>query len=173
MVLELADRTISKPTSVDENVFVKVGKFYFPTDFVILDYIADPRVPLILGRPFLSTAHAIIDVYEGEIILRHDKQSLTLKCANTLFNIESLNKIDFIDAGESDFYSEEIENFLNDDLLKTMEIGSCNVIITHMASLFFWQWQLSSLAVGSSSGSGNSVTGSGNALCILFLTILP
>nr|GFC30581.1 hypothetical protein [Tanacetum cinerariifolium] len=64
MVLELADRTISKPTGVAENVFVKVGKFYFPADFVILDFVADPRVPLILGRPFLSTAHALIDVYE-------------------------------------------------------------------------------------------------------------
>nr|GFB95811.1 reverse transcriptase domain-containing protein [Tanacetum cinerariifolium] len=69
MVLELADRTISKPTGVAENVFVKVGKFYFPADFVILDFVADPRLPLILGRPFLSTAHALIDVYEGEITL--------------------------------------------------------------------------------------------------------
>nr|GFC31629.1 reverse transcriptase domain-containing protein [Tanacetum cinerariifolium] len=72
MVLELADRTISKPTGVAENVFVKHGKFYFPADFVVLDFIADPRVPLILGRPFLSTAHALIDVYEGEITLRHE-----------------------------------------------------------------------------------------------------
>ncbi|GJW65642.1 reverse transcriptase domain-containing protein [Tanacetum coccineum] len=81
MVLELADRTISKPT-VTENVFVKVGKFYFPADFVVLDFIADPRVPLILGRPFLRTAHALIDVYEGEIILRNDDQTLILKCDN-------------------------------------------------------------------------------------------
>ncbi|GKD96681.1 DNA-directed DNA polymerase, partial [Tanacetum coccineum] len=80
MVLELADRTISKPTGVAENVFVKVGKFYFPADFVVLDFIADPRVPLILGRPFLRTAHALIDFYEGEITLRNDDQSLTLKC---------------------------------------------------------------------------------------------
>ncbi|GJZ81705.1 reverse transcriptase domain-containing protein, partial [Tanacetum coccineum] len=83
MVLELADRTISKPTGVAENVFVKVGKFYFPADFVVLDFIADPRVPLILGRPFLRTAHALIDVYEGEITLRNDDQSLTLKCGDT------------------------------------------------------------------------------------------
>nr|GFB92360.1 reverse transcriptase domain-containing protein [Tanacetum cinerariifolium] len=82
MVLELADRTISKPTGVAENVFVKVGKFYFPADFVILDFVADPRVPLILGRPFLSTTHALIDVYEGKITLRHDDQSLTLKCGD-------------------------------------------------------------------------------------------
>nr|GEW21518.1 reverse transcriptase domain-containing protein [Tanacetum cinerariifolium] len=74
MVLELADRTISKPTSVAENVFVKVGKFYFLADFVVLDFIADPRVPLILRRPFLSNSHAIINVHEREIILRQDKQ---------------------------------------------------------------------------------------------------
>nr|GEV01215.1 hypothetical protein [Tanacetum cinerariifolium] len=102
MVLELADRTISKTTGVAENVFVKDGKFYFPADFVVLDFIADPRVPLILGRPFLSTTHALIDVYEGEIILRHDEQSLTLKCGDTpsisYKNFESLNKVDLIDA---------------------------------------------------------------------------
>nr|GEZ82561.1 reverse transcriptase domain-containing protein [Tanacetum cinerariifolium] len=83
MVLELADRTISKPTGVAENVFVKVGKFYFPTDFVILDFIANPRVPLILRRPFLSTTHAIINVHEKEIILRQDMQSLMLQCGDT------------------------------------------------------------------------------------------
>ncbi|GKA41952.1 DNA-directed DNA polymerase [Tanacetum coccineum] len=58
MVLELADRTISKPTGVAENVFVKVGKFYFPADFVVLDFIADPRYQLIPGRnPVLRTSH--------------------------------------------------------------------------------------------------------------------
>nr|GFA37126.1 DNA-directed DNA polymerase [Tanacetum cinerariifolium] len=69
MVLEIADRTISKPMGIAENVFVKVGKFYFPADFVILDFVADPRVPFILGRPFLSTTHALIDVYEGDILI--------------------------------------------------------------------------------------------------------
>nr|GFB98465.1 reverse transcriptase domain-containing protein [Tanacetum cinerariifolium] len=64
MVLELADKTISKPTGVAKNVFVKVGKFYFLADFVVLDFIADPRVLLILERPFPSTAHAIINVHE-------------------------------------------------------------------------------------------------------------
>nr|GFC21419.1 reverse transcriptase domain-containing protein [Tanacetum cinerariifolium] len=73
MVLELADRTISKPTGVAENVFVKVGKFYFPADFIILDFVADPRVPLILGRSFLSTEHALIDVYEDAFIAIDDE----------------------------------------------------------------------------------------------------
>nr|GEU73362.1 hypothetical protein [Tanacetum cinerariifolium] len=110
MVLELADRTISKPTGVAENVFVKVGKFYFPADFVVLDFVANPRVPLILGRPFLSTAHALIDVYEGEIILKHDDQSLTLKCGDTPLisynNFESLNKVDLIDVTCEEYYQE-------------------------------------------------------------------
>nr|GFB82091.1 hypothetical protein [Tanacetum cinerariifolium] len=110
MVLELADRTISKPTGVAENVFVKVGKFYFPIDFVVLDFIADPRVLLILGRPFYSTAHALIDVYKGKIILRHDEQSLTLKCGDTpsiLYNnFESLNKVDLIDATCEEYLQE-------------------------------------------------------------------
>nr|GEZ06913.1 reverse transcriptase domain-containing protein [Tanacetum cinerariifolium] len=114
MVLELADRTISKPSGVAENVFVKVGKFYFPADFVFLDFIADPRVPLILGRPFLSTAHALINVYEGKIILRHDEQSLTLKCGDTpsisYNNFESLNKVDLIDA-TCEEYSQEVLGF--------------------------------------------------------------
>nr|GFA01287.1 hypothetical protein [Tanacetum cinerariifolium] len=116
MVLELADRTILKPTSVTENVFVKVGKFYFPADFVVLDFIADPCVPLILGRPFLSIAHALIDVYEGEIILRHDDQSLTLKCGDmpsiSYNNFQSLNK-NLTPFDESDFLLfEEADAFL-------------------------------------------------------------
>nr|GFB55356.1 reverse transcriptase domain-containing protein [Tanacetum cinerariifolium] len=114
MVLELADRTISKPTGVAENVFVKVSKFYFLADFVILDFVADPRVPLILGRPFLSTAETLIDVYEGEITLRHDDQSLTLKCGDTpsisYNNLESLNKVDLIDA-TCEEYSQEVLGF--------------------------------------------------------------
>nr|GFA87059.1 reverse transcriptase domain-containing protein [Tanacetum cinerariifolium] len=117
MVLELANRTISKPTSVAENVFVKVGKFYFPADFIILDFVADPRIPLILGRPFLSTVHALIDVYEGEITLRHDEESLTLKCGDTRLisynNLESLNKVDLIDA-TCEEYSQAVLGFTDD-----------------------------------------------------------
>nr|GFC39427.1 hypothetical protein [Tanacetum cinerariifolium] len=86
-------RTISKPTGVAENVFVKVG------------------------RPFLSTAHALIDVYEGEIILRHDDQSLTLKCgdtpSNSYNNLESLNKVVLIDATCKE-YSQEVLGFTDD-----------------------------------------------------------
>ncbi|GJS95892.1 reverse transcriptase domain-containing protein [Tanacetum coccineum] len=123
MVLELADRTISKPTGVAENIFVKVGKFYFSAGFVVLDFIADPRVPLILGRPFLRTVHALIDVYEGEITLRNDDQSLTLKCGDTpsisYNNLESLKKVDLINVACENIHKrdflllEEADTFLS------------------------------------------------------------
>nr|GEY73767.1 reverse transcriptase domain-containing protein [Tanacetum cinerariifolium] len=64
MTLELANRAICTPAGIARDVFVPVGKFTFPTDFVIVDYESDPRVPLILGRPFLRTARALIDVHE-------------------------------------------------------------------------------------------------------------
>nr|GFC43252.1 reverse transcriptase domain-containing protein [Tanacetum cinerariifolium] len=65
MTLELADHSISHPVGVTEDVYVKVGSFYFPADFVVVDFDADPRVPLILGRSFLKTERALIDVFEG------------------------------------------------------------------------------------------------------------
>nr|GFC45856.1 reverse transcriptase domain-containing protein [Tanacetum cinerariifolium] len=120
MVLKLADRTISKPTGVAENVFVKVGKFYFPADFVILDFVADPRLPLILGRPFLSTAYAISNVFLREIIIRQNQQSLTIQCSDipSVKKIKKINKIKFINEGGIDPESEEIEDFLNDELVQ-------------------------------------------------------
>nr|GEU62881.1 reverse transcriptase domain-containing protein [Tanacetum cinerariifolium] len=64
MTLELADRSISRPVRVAEDVYVKVGLFYFPADFVVVDFDADPRVPLILGRSFLKTERSLIDVFK-------------------------------------------------------------------------------------------------------------
>ncbi|GJR54548.1 reverse transcriptase domain-containing protein [Tanacetum coccineum] len=64
MTLELADRSISEPIGIAEDVYVTVGKFQFLADFVVVDFEPDPRVPLILGRSFLKTSRALIDVYE-------------------------------------------------------------------------------------------------------------
>nr|GFB60554.1 reverse transcriptase domain-containing protein [Tanacetum cinerariifolium] len=90
-----------------------------PADFVVLDFVADPRVPLILGRPFLSTAHAIINVFEQEIIIRQNQQYLTIQCSDILsLKKEQINKIEFINAGGIDSESEEIEDFLNDDSIQ-------------------------------------------------------
>nr|GFD29645.1 reverse transcriptase domain-containing protein [Tanacetum cinerariifolium] len=70
MTLELADRSISHPVGVAEDVFVKVGTFHFPADFVVVDFDDDPQVPLILGRSILKIGRALIDVFEGELTLR-------------------------------------------------------------------------------------------------------
>ncbi|GKD41707.1 reverse transcriptase domain-containing protein [Tanacetum coccineum] len=116
MTLELADQSITFPIGVAEDVFVKVGKFHFPADFVVVDYDADPRVPLILGRPFLRTARALIDVYGEEITLRFNDEAITFKVGQTsrysYNNSESVNRIDVIDVSCEE-YAQEVLGFLD------------------------------------------------------------
>ncbi|GKE41431.1 reverse transcriptase domain-containing protein [Tanacetum coccineum] len=85
MTLELANRSVAYPTGIAEDVFVKVGKFTFPVDFVVVDYGVNHRVPLILGRPFLRTARALVDVHGEELTLRVGDEKL-------IFNVESISK---------------------------------------------------------------------------------
>nr|GEY85187.1 reverse transcriptase domain-containing protein [Tanacetum cinerariifolium] len=174
MNLKLADRSITHPKGVAEDVFVKGGKFHFLTDFVMVDFEADPRVPLILGRSFLRTGCALIDVYGEEITLRVNDESITFNLNQTMrysstYDDTSVNRVDVIHIaceefvqdvldfqynsksssptlvsddsisegdssknpivkssspkltlfGESDFFLEEIEDFLNDDSIPT------------------------------------------------------
>ncbi|GJR28005.1 putative reverse transcriptase domain-containing protein [Tanacetum coccineum] len=70
LIVELADKTVKYPKGIAENILVGIGKFTFPVDFIILDMPEDIKVPLILGRPFFSTARAKIDVYKRKITLR-------------------------------------------------------------------------------------------------------
>ncbi|GJX50260.1 DNA-directed DNA polymerase [Tanacetum coccineum] len=70
MSLELADRSIQYLRGIVENVLIKVDKFVLPIDFIILDMPEDSRVPIILGRPFLATARAMIDVFNKKITLK-------------------------------------------------------------------------------------------------------
>ncbi|XP_022024024.1 uncharacterized protein LOC110924310 [Helianthus annuus] len=79
LTLSLADRSVKYPRGIVENLLVKVDKFEFPADFVILDMEADERVPIILVRPFLRTAKALIDVYDGKITLRVGEERVTFE----------------------------------------------------------------------------------------------
>ncbi|XP_022004496.1 uncharacterized protein LOC110902064 [Helianthus annuus] len=79
MSLSLADRSVKYPRGIVENLLVKVDRFVFPVDFVVLDMEADERVPIILGRPFLQTAKAIIDVFDGKISLRAGDEIVTFE----------------------------------------------------------------------------------------------
>ncbi|GKF00364.1 DNA-directed DNA polymerase [Tanacetum coccineum] len=72
MSIQLADRSIKYPIEVCENLLVKVNKFIFSVDFVVLEMDEDELVPIILGRPFLATARAVIDVHEGKLSLKVD-----------------------------------------------------------------------------------------------------
>ncbi|GJY85029.1 reverse transcriptase domain-containing protein [Tanacetum coccineum] len=101
---------------VAEDVFVKVGKFHYPADFVVVDYDADPRVPIILGRHFLRTAQALIDVYDEEITLRFNDEPITFKVGQTLRysynNSESVNRIDVIDVSCEEYAQQVLEDEL-------------------------------------------------------------
>nr|GEV75988.1 reverse transcriptase domain-containing protein [Tanacetum cinerariifolium] len=120
MTLELADRSISRPIGVAEDVYVKVGKFHFPADFVVVDFDADPRVPLILGRFFLKTGRDLIDVFEGELTLRVGKEEV-LGFSNVITSgnptpyydlIVSTTSSTLTPFGNSNFLLEEVDAFL-------------------------------------------------------------
>ncbi|GKB48913.1 reverse transcriptase domain-containing protein [Tanacetum coccineum] len=70
MTLELANRSVTHPMGIAEDVVVRVDGFTFLADFVVVNFEPDPRVPIILGRPFLRTAKALIDLYEEKLTLR-------------------------------------------------------------------------------------------------------
>ncbi|GJX23342.1 reverse transcriptase domain-containing protein [Tanacetum coccineum] len=117
MTHELANQSVAYPVGVAEDVFVKVGKFHFPADFVVVDYDVDPRVPLILGRPFLRTARALIDVHGEELTLRVNDEAITFNVGHTSrysyrYDDESVNRIDVIDV-TCEEYAQEVLGFLD------------------------------------------------------------
>ncbi|GJZ82132.1 reverse transcriptase domain-containing protein [Tanacetum coccineum] len=111
MTLELANRSVAYPAGIAEDVFVQVGKFMFPADFVVVDYDVDPHVPFILGRPFLKMTRALVDEHREELTLRVGDEKL-------IFNVESIskyprnhgdesiNKIDILDTTCEDYFHE-------------------------------------------------------------------
>nr|GFC97528.1 reverse transcriptase domain-containing protein [Tanacetum cinerariifolium] len=120
MTLELADRSITHPKGVAEDVFVKVGKFHFSTDFVVVDFEVDPRVTLILGISFLRTGLAIIDVYGEEISLRVNEEAVTFNLNHTTrysstYDDMSVNRIDVIDVAREE-YAQEMIGFSKNSL---------------------------------------------------------
>ena len=83
MNIQLVDRSIRYPRGIIEDVLVKIDKFIFPIDFVVLDMEEDSDIPLILGRPFLATARTIIDVGTGELTLRVVDETITPQAHNS------------------------------------------------------------------------------------------
>nr|GEW34295.1 reverse transcriptase domain-containing protein [Tanacetum cinerariifolium] len=112
MTLKLVDRSVSKSIGIAKDVSVKVGVFHFPADFVVVDFEPDPRVSLILGRCFLKTGRALIDVHKGELTLHIRNEAITYNLDQTVrysanYNQMTANKIDVI----CEMYSQEVLSF--------------------------------------------------------------
>ncbi|KAL5565886.1 hypothetical protein UlMin_029050 [Ulmus minor] len=98
VVLQLADRSVRKPRGIVEDVLVQIDKFYYPVDFLVLDTIAivntESKIPLILGRPFLATANALINCRNGLMTLSFG--NMTLKCFDTYMIDELILEDEYI-----------------------------------------------------------------------------
>ncbi|XP_070010496.1 uncharacterized protein [Nicotiana sylvestris] len=84
MLLQLADRTVKRPSKILDDVLVQVGQFVFPTDFFILDCRVDEEIPIILGRPFLTTGRALIDCETGELKMRLNDEEITFNVQKSM-----------------------------------------------------------------------------------------
>nr|GEZ20223.1 reverse transcriptase domain-containing protein [Tanacetum cinerariifolium] len=107
MTIKLADHSVSKPIGIVKDVSVKVGVFHFPADFVIVDFEPDPRVPLILGRCFLKTGRALINVHKGELTLCSRNEAITYNLDQTvryLANYNQMTDSDFLLIEEADAF---------------------------------------------------------------------
>ncbi|XP_073294479.1 uncharacterized protein [Primulina huaijiensis] len=124
MSLQLADRSVKYPKGVIEDVFVKVDKFIFPTDFVVLDMEENMEMPLIFGRPFLATGKSLIDVQERKLRLRVGEEEITFDVFNTLehtLHADSCYRIDAIDSLVSNYVLDALRDPLEATL--TTELG--------------------------------------------------
>nr|GEY13272.1 reverse transcriptase domain-containing protein [Tanacetum cinerariifolium] len=110
---DLANWAICTPAEIARDIFILVGKFTFPATFVVFDYESDPRVPLILRRPFIRTARALIDIHGEEMILRNSDERLTLNMrhdTSSYSNQPHKKSINMID-NYTDSYEDYLEDF--------------------------------------------------------------
>jgi len=101
MTLQLADRFVKYPAGIIEDVPVKVGEIYIPADFVVMEIEEENQVPILLGRPFLATAGAIIDVKHGKLEFNVGKETVEFELANLMKSPsikDSCCMIDIIDG---------------------------------------------------------------------------
>ena len=108
VTLQMANRTLAKPEGIIEDVLVKVGNFFFPADFIILDMEEDSQVPLLLGRPFLATEAALIDMQKGILTLRVGEETADFNLIRSLRNLDierdDIKSVRDVFVNNSDFY---------------------------------------------------------------------
>ncbi|GKC12014.1 reverse transcriptase domain-containing protein [Tanacetum coccineum] len=145
MTLELATRTVAYPAGIVEDVFVQVGKFTFPADFVVFDYDVDPRVPIILGRPFLRMAHALVDIHEEELTLRFGDEKLVFNIESTSkyprkHGDKSIHKIDILDITCEDHFHEVLNVQKSINLMSGSPTPSSGPVVASLSPslTLFW-----------------------------------
>ena len=133
VTLQLADRSLTYPRGIVEDVLVKVDKFIFSADFIVLDMEEDRDIPLILGRPFLATGRTLIDVQKGELTMRVQNEEVTFNVFKAMkfpSDFEDCFRIDLIDKVVDEAYGnttirdpleDSLVNSSNVETLETME----------------------------------------------------
>ncbi|KAL5548484.1 hypothetical protein UlMin_003715 [Ulmus minor] len=117
--LQLADRSIAHPEGKIEDVLVKVDKFIFPVDFIVLDYEADLEVPIILGKLFLATGRTLIDVQKGELTMRVQDEHVTFNVFQSMKFPSDMEECSVISLADS-LVAEQLERCCEDSLQSTM-----------------------------------------------------
>lgn len=129
--LQLADRSIAHPRGVVEDVLVKVDKFIFPADFIVLDMEEDKEVPILLGRPFLATGKSVIDVHQGKLTLKLGDEEVVFQVFNSMKNpssFASCNMIQTIDVNDM-ITSDVFDDFrIQDPLEKILTLQGLGMI---------------------------------------------
>ncbi|KAJ8900501.1 hypothetical protein K2173_025278 [Erythroxylum novogranatense] len=132
--LQLADRSIKFPIGILENVSLKVGSLFIPVDFVMLEMEEDTNIPIILGRPFLATAGAIIDVKNGKMTLRVGEEEIEFNLGKTMKAVDdkdSCLRVDLIDGlVGAEFRKSHIKDSLEHCLVKAVATAGGNIEFT-------------------------------------------
>ncbi|GJS70775.1 reverse transcriptase domain-containing protein [Tanacetum coccineum] len=141
MTLELATQTAAYPAGIAEDIFVQVGKFIFPPDFVVVDYEVDPQVPLILRRPFLRTVHALVDVYGEELTLLVGDEKLVFNVESTSkyprkHGDESIHNIDILDITCEDHFNEVLNVQKSINLMSGIPTPSSDPMVESLSPSF-------------------------------------
>ncbi|XP_070024960.1 uncharacterized protein [Nicotiana sylvestris] len=124
MLLQLADRTVKRPTGILDDVLVQEGKFVFPTEFVILDCQVDEEIPTILGRPFLASGRALIDCETGELKMRLNDEEVIFNVQQSMMRPSEYANCSLVEAVDVILQEDDVTLTTKDPLetcLKNLE----------------------------------------------------
>ncbi|XP_070040838.1 uncharacterized protein [Nicotiana tomentosiformis] len=124
MRLQMADRTMKRQLGIIDDVLVRADKFIIPTDFVILDCEVDYKVPIILGKPFLATRKALVDVEAGELTFRVDDEKVVFHVCKSMRQPNSNKVCSFMDL-MTDVIIDDTSTMMNVD--DTLEVVLLNL----------------------------------------------